>query len=338
MTDPDPIRRIADAVLYEGYILWPYRRTATKNRRRWTFGGVYPRGHSEGREDDPWTMQTQCLLEAEPAAAIEVGVRFLQVVERLIEAESEPGPRFVDELVVGGERHLAWEEAREREIVASDLLAGELATPRRVAIGIPAGEEREELRETDGTLAGTIVRRWRGLSGWVEIAADPAAPGVLRLTVRIANESEWPGGAREEALKRTLCSTHTTLHATGGEFVSMTDPPAELAEAARACSNEGTWPVLVGEPGEKRTVLSSPIILEDHPRIAPESPGDLFDGGEIDQLLTLNILSLTDEEKAEMRDSDPRAREILERTEALTEEELMRLHGAIREFGMVRER
>jgi hypothetical protein len=94
--------------------------------------------------------------------------------------------------------------------------------------------------------------------------------------------------------------------------------------------------VLVGEPGERHTMLSSPIILDEYPRVAPESPGDLFDGGEIDQLLTLNILSLTDEEKAEMRASDPRAREILDRTEALTEQELMRLHGAIRDLRVVR--
>jgi hypothetical protein len=126
------------------------------------------------------------------------------------------------------------------------------------------------------------------------------------------------------------------LHADGAEFVSLTDPPARLAEEAAACRNAGTWPVLVGEEGERHTVLSSPIILEDHPRIAPESPGDLFDGGEIDQMLVLNILSLTDEEKAEMRATDPRTREILERTEALTPGELMALHGAIREFGMAR--
>ena len=337
MTGADPVRQIADAVLYEGYILWPYRRTATKNRQRWTFGGVYPRGHSEGREDDPWTMQTQCLIAAERSAAIDVEVRFLQVIERRIEAPGEDGPRSVDELVVAGERHLAWEEAREREIAASGLSVAELAESRRLTIEIPAGVEREELREVDGAFAGAIVRAWHGLSGWVEIHAEPAASGAIRITVRIANESEWPGGRREEAVRRAFCSTHTTLRATGGEFVSMTDPPPELAEAARLCSNEGTWPVLVGEPGDRRTVLSSPIILEDHPRIAPESPGNLFDGGEIDQLLTLNILSLTDEEKAEMRDSDPRAREILERTEALSEEELMRLHGAIREFGAVRE-
>ena len=94
--------------------------------------------------------------------------------------------------------------------------------------------------------------------------------------------------------------------------------------------------MLAGEPGERHTVLSSPIILPDHPEIAPESPGDLFDAGEIDQLLTLSILSLTDEEKQQMREADPRTREILERTESLSREELMRLHGTIREFGMAR--
>jgi hypothetical protein len=125
------------------------------------------------------------------------------------------------------------------------------------------------------------------------------------------------------------------LRAGDGEFVSLADPPERLRAEAEACRNEGTWPVLVGEQHERHTLLSSPIILEDHPRVAPESPGDLFDGGEIDQLLVLNILSLTDEEKAEMRDSDPRAREILERTEALTPEQLMRLHGRLTDLGRV---
>jgi len=154
--------------------------------------------------------------------------------------------------------------------------------------------------------------------------------------VTIANTTPWEGGAREDALERTFCSTHTVLRTNGGAFVSLTDPPAELRAHAEACANTGTWPVLVGDAGATDTLLSSPIILEDHPRIAPESPGDLFDGGEIDQLLVLNILSLTDAEKAEMRATDPRAREILERTEGLTPEQLMRLHGAVREFGMAR--
>jgi hypothetical protein len=182
-----------------------------------------------------------------------------------------------------------------------------------------------------------VTRSWEPLHGTVEIRSAPVAPGVERITVEITNATPFAGADREDALRRTFCSTHTVLRAAGGAFVSMTDPPEGLREAAQACRNEGTWPVLVGEAGERHTVLSSPIILEDHPRIAPESPGDLFDGGEIDGMLVLNILSLTDEEKAEMRDSDPKTREILERTEALTQEELMRLNGAIRDFRVVHE-
>jgi hypothetical protein len=121
-------------------------------------------------------------------------------------------------------------------------------------------------------------------------------------------------------LRRTFCSAHTVLRTRGGAFASG-------VEAGDTCTCTGTWPVLVGEPGERHTLLSSPIILEDHPRIAPESPGDLFDGGEIDGLLTLSILSLTDAEKAEMRETDPRARAILERSEALSREDLLRLSG-----------
>jgi hypothetical protein len=182
------------------------------------------------------------------------------------------------------------------------------------------------------------VRSWKRLAGTIAIAAAQLQPGLWRLTVRIENTTPFDGPTRNQALERTFCSTHTVLRATAGAFVSQTDPPGELREHARACTNDGTWPVLVGEAGDRSTLLSSPIILEDHPRIAPESPGDLFDGGEIDQMLVLNILSLTDEEKAEMRDSDPRTREILERTESLTPEQLMSLHGAVREFGMARER
>jgi hypothetical protein len=305
----DPVRQIADAVLYEGYVLWPYRRSALKNQRRWTFGGVYPAPHAREHPDDASVMRTQCLVEGERASA-EVRVRFLHVVRREL---AGPGGTPVDELTVDGERHVAWDEAVERELGPGP-------------IAIPAGREVERLGQ-----AGAIVRTWDELAGRVDVREDALGNGLRRLTVEIANTSAWDGGAREEVLRRTFCSTHTVLRATGGEFVSLTDPPERLRAAAAACENVGTWPVLVGEPGRRDTLLSSPIILEDHPRVAPESPGDLFDGGEIDQLLVLNILALTEEEKAEMRAADPRTREILERTEALTPDQLMRLHGAIRD-------
>ncbi len=311
----DALRSIADAVLYEGYVLWPYRRSATKNQRRWTFGGVYPRAHSEAHPDDRWSMQTQCLVEgADPR--VDVVVRFLHVVKRRVTT----GGRDVDELTIDGERHVAWDEATEREIAAPGPIA------------IPAGGSEEDLG------GGTLVRSWRSLEGQVDVSAQPLAEDLHRVSVRIANTTPFAGDDREEALRQTMCSTHTILKARDGAFVSLTDPPDERRADAKRCRNDGTWPVLVGEPGERHTLLSAPIILPDHPEIAPESPGDLFDGGEIDQMLVLNILSLTDEEKAQMRAADPRTREILERTESLSQEQLMNLHGTIREFGMARSR
>ena len=333
----DPVRAIADAVLYEGYVLWPYRRSALKNQKRWTFGGVYPRAHSERREDDPWVMQTQCLVEASAGARVDISVRFLHVVERQVVRRGPDGALdAVDELTVAGERHLSWSEAVEREIAVQGLSLEDLAAGHAVAIDVPSASEEEPLTDAAGEHVGAIVRRWEQLAGTNEMSAKRLRPGLWRLTVRIVNTTPFAGTSRDGALERTFCSTHTVLRVSAGGFISQTDPPDELRAQAHACVNENTWPVLVGDADDRSTMLSSPIILEDHPRIAPESPGDLFDGGEIDQMLVLNILSLTDEEKAEMRDSDPRTREILERTESLTPEQLMSLHGAVREFGMAR--
>ena len=330
------LERIADAVLYEGYMLWPYRTSALKNQRRWTFGGVYPERHSAGHPDDACVMQTQCLAQAGPGARLAVRVRFLQVIERRIGRLTENGREPVDELVVGGERYVPWEEATEREVLSPALALGR-ESDEHVEIRVAAGEEREVLRDPAGEPAGIVTRSWGPLVGSVDVASVPLRPGLCRITVRIANRSPLGDGQdREQALKATFCSTHTILQVEGGELVSLTDPPPELRDEAERCENRGTWPVLAGEPGDRRTVLSSPIILPDHPEIAPESPGDLFDSGEIDQLLTLGILSMTDEERRRMREADPRTRRILERTESLTREELMRLHGTIRELGTAR--
>ena len=333
----DPVEKIAAAVLYEGYVLWPYRRSAQKNQKRWTFGGVYPRAFSEtAGTNDPWLMQTQCLVTGEEPI-VEAKVKFLQVVERRLGRRSEDGTLdFVDEMRVGGERYLAWEEAAEREIVVSGLKLSELGTLMGAAISIPAGVEEEPLEDEGGRIVGALVRSWRSLEGTVEAEAKPIREGLFRLTVKIMNTAPWDGQSREETLRQTFVSTHTIMRVENGEFVSLMDPPGELTKLAEGCENLKTWPVLAGEEGDRSMVLSSPIILYDYPKIAPESPGDLFDGGEIDQLLTLSILSLTDEEKEEARATDPRAREILDRSESLTEENLMGLHGAVRSFQTLR--
>jgi hypothetical protein len=331
----DPVEKIAATVLYEGYVLWPYRRSAQKNQKRWTFGGVYPRAYSEAEGgNDPWLMQTQCLVTGE-APIVEVKVRFLHVVERKV-GRYAGRLEFVDELRVGGERYLAWEEADEREVVASGLGLADLETPMRAAISVSAGIEEEPLADDGGDVVGALVRSWRSLEGTVEVEAEHLRGGLFRFTVKVMNTAPWSGQNREETLEQTFVSTHTILKVEGGEFVSLMDPPKELKRLAEECENVKTWPVLAGEEGDKHTILSSPIILYDYPQIAPESPGDLFDGGEIDQLLTLSILSLTDEEKEEARATDPRAREILDRSESLTEEDLMGLHGTVRGFQTLR--
>jgi hypothetical protein len=312
----DPVRRIADAVLYEGYLLWPYRRSALKNQQRFTFGGVYPPAW-----EDRSCMQAQVLLEGSADAELEIRVRFLQVVERQVLKAGSPGEPLepVDELVTDGERWISWEEAVEREVAPGP-------------IRLPAGEELEKLP------GGALRRSWSALEGDVSLARELVRPGLSRITVRVVNTCPWAGTTRAQALRQTFCSAHAVLHAHAGAWVSPTDPPAGLRGEAQACENSGVWPVLVGAEGDRSTMLASPIVLCDYPEIAPESPGDLFDSGEIDQMLVLNILAMTDEERRDMRDCDPRARAILERTEALSGEEIMRLHGALRELGPVRAR
>jgi hypothetical protein len=165
------------------------------------------------------------------------------------------------------------------------------------------------------------------------VAAENVGNQIFKITVRILNLTSFEGASemnRDEALMRSFVSTHTILGVRECEFVSLLEPPEQFREIAADCSNVGTWPVLVGEEGERDTMLSSPIILYDYPQIAPESAGDLFDGTEIDEILTLRIMTLTEDEKREMRQVDERARELLDRIEALSVEQLMKLHGAVR--------
>jgi hypothetical protein len=268
------IEHIANAVLYEGFLLYPYRLSSVKNRHRWNFGVLYPEPFG-GLIGERASAQTECLLETSERAALDVKVRFLLL---------EDGAPV------------------EREILASDLDLEELTRAPRESLFSEAGVE-----------------------GGLEVRAMRLAAGFFQVTARISNLGRFNGEDRDEALARSLLSTHVILTARGGRFVSLIDPPEKFQAAAARCRNLGLWPVLAGR--EDTQVLSAPIILYDHPRIAPQSPGDLFDGTEIDEILTLRIRTLTDQEKSEMRATDGRACAILERSEALTRDELSRLHA-----------
>jgi hydrogenase maturation protease len=215
-------------------------------------------------------------------------------------------------------------------------LAELLARPVRRRFTFPATETREPIPGAWGQAVGHVVRRQRRVVGEIELSADLVEVDLCRLRCRVANLTAWAPDYeehRETALLGSLISAHTILTLEGGEFVSLLDPPRELHSSISACRNLGTWPVLAGEPGKRNIMLSAPIIVSDYPALAPESAGDLFDGTEIDEILTLRILTLTDEEKREMAQSDERARAILERTEALSRDQLMRMHGTMRPVG-----
>jgi hypothetical protein len=334
---------IVSAVLYEGYILYPYRPSSVKNQQRWTFGGVFPEDYARFGDGDLNAMQTQCLLRGNARTAVEVRVRFLHLVTReigslpetLAELTATEEPAFVPvaSLEVEGVRFLAWEEAVEREIIAPLMTIGELHDGLTIPFDFPGSRDIEPIRTATGSVAGIVVRTALDLQGRVTFAAAPAGPDAYRLTVWVENVTSLSVGekaSRHLAQRRAFASTHSLLGVQDGAFVSLMDPPEDLQEAARRCDNQGTWPVLVGAPGETDTMLSSPIILYDYPEIAPESPGDLFDATEIDEILILRILTMTDEEKRDMAAVDPRARALLQRTEGLSPAELNRLHGTLR--------
>jgi hypothetical protein len=164
----------------------------------------------------------------------------------------------------------------------------------------------------------------------LELRVETLANEQFKLGLRLRNESECPTVERDQALPETLLAAHLLLGLEGGQFVSQIDPPAAHRAAAEACIQRGLWPVLAGIAGRVDRLLASPIILYDYPEIAPESRADSCDATEIDEILLLRVLTLSDAEKAELRGGDPRACRILERAEALSGEEQLRLHGRLR--------
>lgn len=312
MTAPMEIaRQIADAVLYEGYLLYPYRASARKNQIRWQWGVLVPPAYAAAGHGEHATSHSECLLEPGLDPVLHVRLRFLQLQHR--SGGDGPVPEF--------------DEAVEHEVDAvvpvSELVDKEHVVP----VSVPGGTE---------TTDGITRERWP-LNGEVRLSGQvlEGPYGVLKLSVEVVNTAEWDDSeaGRHLALRHSLIAAHTVLAITDGEFISLLDPPEWAKPAAESCRNERIWPVMVGEAGRRDVLLISPIILYDYPQIAPESAGELYDGTEIDEILTLRTMTLTDEEKAEARATDERARKLMDRVDSMPPEMLDKLHGAIRYLG-----
>ena len=189
---------------------------------------------------------------------------------------------------------------------------------------LPSGErhvaEAQRIAgEGDFELGDVIVRT--KLESHRLKGSDPLSRGGLdlrRVSFRVENRTRVPGGlSRGEALRYSLISAHPVLRVTGGaRFVSQLEAP---------CDSVNTWPVLASPDDD--AMIGAAIVLPDHPQIAPESRGSLFDNTEIEEALVLHVHALSEGERAEIEQQDEAVREMIDRALAVSPEEILDLHG-----------
>jgi len=205
----DQVRQVADALLYEGYLLYPYRASAQKNRSRFQFGVLMPPGYAD--DSEATSLHTECLIEARDDAQLDLLLRFLR-----LRRQNGDG----------------WDEAEDIEITGrtrlDELLAGEVTIPFHLPA---AGDAEWHTAEVAGVLRASARR----IDGPYRVA---------RLTVRVENRSSGEFADRTAALPSALVSAHVLLSVSSGSFLSMVEPPEWAAPFVAECTNEGVWPVL----------------------------------------------------------------------------------------------
>jgi len=327
---------VADAVLYEGYLLYPYRASSEKNQLRWQFGILGPPQADPGAAE-PAELSAQSLLLAPMQASLSLRLRFLQLQSRDVQ-RADNADRFesVAQLQAGGETWLSWDEAMPHDLALGPMTVTELLEQPSLTVQLPGGEDVEVLFDATGAKVGRIVRRRQTLAGRLSIGLSAVggdgmvgSERLYRLSVAVTNSSAEPAADRDEALARSFIGAHLLLVTAAGRFLSLLEPPEHARAAAEACRQSRCWPVLASEQDD--VLLVSPIILYDHPAVAPQSAGALFDATEIDEILTLRVMTMTETEKAEARATDPRAAAIIDRCDAMSPEALQLLHGVLRD-------
>ncbi|WAC89880.1 hypothetical protein [Mycobacterium sp. Aquia_213] len=316
----DRARAVADAVLYEGYLLYPYRGTSSKNQSRWQFGVLGPPGAADASLGEDDALAAQFLVQ--DAEAITLVVRFLQLQHRRAERELTDG-RFepVAELTTPSGSWLTWDEAVECERSFGPIALDDL--PWTLPVVAEAATDTELL---DG---GRLVRERKRIHGELTVSAEPDG-AVRRVSVRLNNIGDTAAD-KDDAIARSMIGSHLIAEVIGGQFVSMLEPSPDAADAVSRCGQHRCFPVLAGPPGSQDMLLISPIILYDHPEVAEQSNAALYDCTEIDEILTLRVMTMTDDEKAQARATDPRAARIIDQCDAMSPDAMARLHGVLRD-------
>ena len=276
------IEKICNALLYEGYALFPYRKNALKNQKRFNFGVLSPKSWAEKQINEHYFQQVELLVLTEKETNITFQTQFLQL-----------------------SNDTEWQTATERQI------AGEFSLDNLKIV-----EYKED-----------------NLFGKVKISSEHLANNVFKVRFVIENLTEISNAetsTREQVLQFSFVSTHTIFQAENARFISQLEPPHEFVELTKSLQNIGVFPVLIGDKFKQNNVLASPIILYDFPEASEKSFDNFFDGLEIDELMILNIMALTDEEKRQIAETDERTRQIIEKINSATPEDLLRLHASLR--------
>jgi hypothetical protein len=304
----DTLQQVADSVLFEGYMLYPYRPSAIKNRKRFNFGTLWPREYAEAQKpEEAWSFHSEMLIEAGASCSLNLRLRFLQLLS------SDPADPH------------SWEYGVVRARTIAHIRLSELQSQQTIILVFTDFAPEEKAPESIQVPTAPCFAK-------IELQAELLRNTLSKLKITISNETPssdtWEPSFPPQS--QAFTSAHLLANVEDGAFVSLLETPPSITEDATSCSSRGVFPVLIGEAGDRSTMLCSPIILYDYPAIAPESAANFCDGTEMDEMLALRVLTLTEAEKQEMRVADPHSRAILERTENLPEAHLMKLHGAIR--------
>jgi hypothetical protein len=235
--------KVANAVLYEGYMLYPYRPSAIKNRQRWSFGILYPPKYDEvKRGTERSGMHSECLLKLTGETVVHVQLRFLHLLSkevlRAVDGHLEPAAS----VIVDGELVEPWDEGVERceefDVLPSDELE------QFFQFSFDGLNDSEPMRDVNGQVGAELTCSQDDIQGTILISCQLLRNDVMKLSIDVENTTPLPS-------------------------------------YTKACNNIGNFPVLVGGDGERDMLLCSPIVLYDYPQAAPESAGDFYDATEM---------------------------------------------------------
>ncbi len=316
------LENLTKTVLYEGYSIFPYHRTSVKNLKPIPFGVIYPEQYHSHHLNAPARMKTECIVNAQKNTVVNITVRFLHLITtKIFQQIDNENTSFPDE---------GWQTI-ERQINSGDLIISEIIGNKKVfPIDFDSIEEDKNIYDQNNVLKEKQSNSVLKITGNVVIEAFSVEniDNTFRISIIVSNDTSLITAesiSRDEVFQQSFLSTNTILKVNNGAFVSDQNPSEELKEIVAQCEKIGTWPILIDE--SNTTMLSSPIILYDYPKINAHSKLDLFDSLEIEEMLILQLSAMSDSEKQQIAERDGKMREMLDKASQVTSEELLNLHG-----------